>query len=279
MVQCGVCPHACNVHPESLGVCGARSAEDGRSVSLNYGKATALALDPIEKKPLMHFHPGSMILSYGSYGCNLSCPFCQNSDIARMRGWSPEGCRDISPDKLVEKALQLQDRGNIGIAFTYNEPLVSPEYVRDTAKIARKKGLVNVVVTNGYTNETTLTDLLPYIDAFNIDLKSYSEEAYKKLGAPGGLKTVKRSIELVAKSKAHLEVTTLVVPGFSDNPDNFEEQCSWLASLDPQIPLHISRFFPAYKMKDTPPTKIKLMQEFGRIARTHLTHVHAGNMG
>jgi pyruvate formate lyase activating enzyme len=192
---------------------------NGEIVSENYGKLTGLALDPIEKKPLYHFHPGSKILSVGSYGCNLNCPFCQNCDISMVGGNEIETA-EVTCEELVEKGLSLKSRGNIGIAYTYNEPLIGYEFVRDCAALARKSGLKNVVVTNGYICEEPLIKLLPLINAFNIDLKGFTEEYYHKLR--GDLATVKRSIE-VASEKSHVEVTTLVVPGENDSEKEMEE--------------------------------------------------------
>ena len=277
---CDVCPHACCLSDGKLGVCGTRTVRDGRIVSLSYGQATSLALDPIEKKPLARFRPGSLILSYGSYGCNLRCPFCQNSDISMADAASSaaDRARFVSPEYLVDEAASLRDRGNIGIAYTYNEPFVAPEFLADCAALASERGLVNVAVTNGYVSTQTWDAALPYLDALNIDLKCYSEEGYRSLGAPGGLAVVKRSIEAAAASDAHVEVTTLVVPGFSDNEELFAEQCAWLASIDPSIPLHLSRFFPAYRAREKRPTGIDVLERFRTIAERSLEHVYLGNV-
>lgn len=277
---CAVCPHECRLREGSFGVCGTRTVSAGRIVSLSYGQATALALDPIEKKPLARFHPGSLVLSYGSFGCNLRCPFCQNSDIsmADAEGRAASGARFVPPEALVAHALDLCDRGNIGIAYTYNEPLIAPEYLFDCVALAREAGLANVAVTNGYVSADAWDAALRCLDAVNIDLKCYSEEGYRSLGAPGGLAVVKRSIEAAVAAGAHVEVTTLVVPGLSDDEGLFEQECAWLASIDPSIPLHLSRFFPAYRMAEAQPTSRELLERFRRIAEASLAHVYLGNV-
>lgn len=272
-VRCEICPHHCKIEEGHIGLCKARTNRDGVIVSENYGKLTALALDPIEKKPLYHFHPGSKILSVGSYGCNLNCPFCQNCDIS-MVGKEQIETQETTCEELIYKAAVLKDRGNIGIAYTYNEPLIGYEFVRDCAEAAKEKGLKNVVVTNGYICEEPLKELLPLVDAFNIDLKGFTEEYYHKLR--GDLQTVKRSIELISES-CHVEVTTLIVPGENDREEEMEELSMWLASVNPEIPLHISRFFPRWKMQDRDATPVKQVYRFAEIARRHLKYVYEGN--
>ena len=277
---CDVCPHSCRIAPGRSGFCGARRNEGASVIDANYGMATALALDPIEKKPLARFHPGAYILSYGSFGCNLSCAFCQNSDISMSDAGSMVASRStyIAPDTLVENARQLTDRGNIGVAFTYNEPLIAPEYLRDVGILLHEEGLVSVVVTNGYCQPKTFQRSLPYMDALNIDLKCFSEEGYERLKAPNGLQTVCSNIRSAVEKGKHVEVTTLVVPGLSDDESEFEKECEWLASVDPEIVLHISRFFPRYRMVDEEPTDIGLMRRFRDIAESRLRYVELGNV-
>ena len=185
---CPVCLHHCRLMDGQYGRCGARKNENGKIICDNYGKVTALALDPIEKKPLRHFFPGSMILSVGSYGCNLSCPFCQNHEISMARSENT-GWRMMRPEELADLAEDCRGRGNIGVAFTYNEPLAGYEFVRETARLVHERGMKNVLVTNGTAKLPVLEELLPYIDAMNIDLKGFTEEYYRKLG--GSLETVK----------------------------------------------------------------------------------------
>ncbi len=271
--ECRICPHHCRIEEGQLGLCKARTNRKGEIISENYGKLTAVALDPIEKKPLYHFYSGSRILSIGSYGCNLNCPFCQNCDIS-MVGRKEIETEEATVEELVRKAMLLQPRGNIGIAYTYNEPLIGYEFVRDCAKAAKERGLKNVVVTNGYICEEPLMELLPYIDAFNIDLKGFREEFYHKLR--GDLATVKRTIELAAKV-CHVEVTTLIVPGENDSEEEMAELSGWLAGIRPDLPLHISRFFPRWKMQDREATPVKLVYRLAEVARERLQYVYEGN--
>lgn len=272
-VQCDICPHHCNMEEGHVGLCKARRNRNGKIISDNYGKITSIALDPIEKKPLYHFYPGSKILSVGSYGCNLNCPFCQNCDIS-MVGETEIETAKVSCGELINKALYYQDRGNIGIAYTYNEPLIGYEFVRDCAALAKQKGLKNVVVTNGYLFEKPFKELLPVIDAFNIDLKGFTEEYYHKLR--GDLATVKKTIELASK-QCHVEVTTLIVPGENDTEEEMEELSGWIAGLNPDIPLHISRFFPRWQMQDREATPVKKVYRLAEVARKNLNYVYEGN--
>ena len=211
-VTCELCFHHCRLEEGQTGFCKARACRNGAVVPQNYGKLTSLALDPIEKKPLRCFHPGSLILSVGSFGCNLCCPFCQNHEIS-MAGEAEIQTVGVSPAQLAGKAAELRARGNIGVAYTYNEPLVSYEYVRDCAGLIREQGMVNVLVTNGTIEEGPWRALLPLIDAANIDLKGFTPAWYRQLG--GDLETVKRSIALAAE-QCHVEVTTLLIPGEND---------------------------------------------------------------
>lgn len=285
MAVCKVCFRHCRLNEGQIGACGGRICRGDNVVPLNYGKVTSAALDPIEKKPLKRFHPGSMILSAGSFGCNLRCPFCQNYEIS----WSEEagrfrdGCSGLSPSELAAMAVYHKARGNIGAAFTYNEPLIGYEYVRDAAKLIREAGMVNVMVTNGTAELSVLEELLPYIDAMNIDLKCFNEDCYRRtLG--GDLETVKRFIAR-AVQECHVELTTLIVPGLNDREDELSRMTEWIASLtDAQgrvigenIPLHISRFFPRFRMTDRPPTDVKLIYRFADTARGKLKYVYTGN--
>ncbi|MCL1805230.1 MAG: AmmeMemoRadiSam system radical SAM enzyme [Clostridiales bacterium] len=272
--ECGFCPHRCRLAPGQTGRCRARSNVGGSVVSDSYGFVTALALDPIEKKPLYHFHPGSRILSAGSFGCNMDCPFCQNSHISMAGADSVQSGRKMAPEELVEAALSARARGNIGLAYTYNEPLVGYEFVKHSAILAAEAGLQNVLVTNGYVCREPLLELLPYIHGMNIDLKGFREEYYAKLG--GGLETVKETITL-ASAACHVEVTTLIVPGENDDEGEIGELAAWLAGLSPDIPYHVSRFFPRWKMQDREPTPVKTIYEMANIARRHLCYVYEGN--
>lgn len=274
MARCDICPHRCDVEEGHLGRCCARANVNGVVVCDNYGKLTSMALDPIGKKPLARFMPGGMVLSVGSYGCNLRCPFCQNYRVAMARGEETETSL-VLPEALVRRALELKPEGNIGIAYTYNEPLIGYEYVLDCARLAREHGLKNVVVTNGFINEAPLRALLPYIDAMNIDLKGFTDGFYKDVG--GDLETVKRSIRHVA-AVCHVEVTTLIIPGKNDAIEEMDALAAWLASVDDNIPLHISRFFPRYKYEDKLPTPIETLYLLTDVAMRHLKYVYTGNV-
>ena len=271
---CDVCPHHCKISEGQLGFCRARTNRDGKIVCENYGKLTSIALDPVEKKPLHRFFPGSFILSVGSYGCNLRCPFCQNSGISMTCG-DQINTERVMPKELVNVAKSLTDKGNIGIAYTYNEPLIGYEYVMDCARLAKEEGLKNVAVTNGYICEGPLMKLLPFIDAMNIDLKAFTEEFYKKVR--GNIETVKRTIALAAK-KCHVEVTTLIIPGENDSEEEMEKLSSWLASINPEIPLHVTRFFTRWLMKSKKPTPVEKIYRLADVARKNLRYVYEGNI-
>ncbi len=276
-IVCESCMHRCSLEEGQRGICRARKNENGRIICENYGMATSLALDPIEKKPLKRFRSGSMILSVGSYGCNLRCPFCQNHEISMADGERVKeavGAVYLSPEWLVNKAMECQAEGNIGVAFTYNEPLVGWEYVRDTAKLVKEAGMDNVLVTNGSASLQVLEEILPHIDAMNIDLKGFRTEYYKKLG--GDLHAVKRFIAHAAEG-CHVELTTLIVPGENDTPEEMKEEAEWIASLEKEIPLHVSRFFPQYHMREKRATEVKRVYELAEIAGKYLKYVYTGN--
>lgn len=271
-VRCEICPKECLLNENQTGFCGARACRNGKIIPLSYGYVTSLALDPIEKKPLNDFYPGSKILSVGSFGCNMRCAFCQNYSIS-MPDQRPD-TEFLPPEKLVEIAAELKPKGNIGIAYTYNEPLTNYEYVLDSSKLVKEAGMKNVLVTNGQINEDPLLKLLPYIDAANIDLKGFTSEYYKELG--GDFNTVKNTIKKAADN-CHVEVTTLVVPGKNDSKEEIERAAKWLSEIDADIPLHITRFFPRYKMADTNATKVSSVYELKNAAQRYLNNVYAGN--
>ena len=274
-VRCELCPWNCQLDSGQTGICKVRTNENGKLVSLVYNKVAALGTDPIEKKPLYHFYPGKNILSIGEVGCNLHCSFCQNHRISQCFADEFNGFHNITSEKIVNEALKTWN--NIGLAYTYNEPITFYEFMFDTAKLAQKNGLKNVVVSNGYINTKPLKNLLPFIDAFNIDLKAFSDKFYRKQ-TNGNLEPVLNSLKTIAKSNSHLEITTLVIPNLNDNEKEFEEMVKWIASeLGEQIPLHLSRYFPQYKMQE-PPTSIKKLEAFYDIAKQHLQHVYLGNV-
>lgn len=271
---CEICPRRCALTDGATGFCHARKNEGGRNISLNYGKLVSIALDPIEKKPLAKFHPGSKILSVGTFGCNMDCPFCQNYSISAA---SEEEVTTnyVSPFELARSAWELRDRGNIGVAFTYNEPMIGYEYVRDTSAKTRKMGMKNVVVTNGCVLPDILEHVLPWVDAFNIDLKSFSEKTYKKLG--GDLHTV-RDFIIAAEKRAHVEITTLIVPGMNDTEEEMAALSDWIAGINRSMPLHITRFFPKRNMLDRMPTNVCLLESLYDIAKKKLDNVFMGNV-
>ena len=272
-VLCDVCPKFCKLREGQIGFCRARSNIGGKIVPINYGQATSLALDPIEKKPLMRFCPGTYILSYGSYGCNLRCPYCQNASIS-MAG--PDNCphRLITPEGLTDLAVDLskQEPGNIGVAFTYNEPTVCFEFIRDTSKLLHEAGLKSVVVTNGGLVRKYADELLPHVDALNIDLKGFSNEFYRYV--KGEFDTVKEFIKAAVEHKCHVELTTLVIPTKNDDPEEIGREVEWIASISPEIPLHLSRFFPRYKVDDLPPTPAETIYRLKDIAEKKLKYVY-----
>lgn len=275
--KCQVCMHHCALEPGQVGMCRARKNEGGKIICGNYGCITSLALDPIEKKPLHNFHPGSRILSVGSYGCNLRCPFCQNHEISMTDGRNFDA-EHISPRQLADMALMWKEQkktGNIGIAYTYNEPLVGWEFVRDTAKLVREYGMLNVLVTNGTASQKVLEELLPWINAMNIDLKGFREEYYRKLG--GDLETVKTFIARAVEC-CHVELTTLIVPYENDSLKDMEDQAKWISGLSPAIPLHITRFFPRYRMRDREATDVEQIYRLAKTAGNYLENVYVGNV-
>ena len=281
MARCHVCFRHCELGEGDIGFCGARIGLSDRVVPANYGRITSIALDPVEKKPLRHFFPGSKILSVGSYGCNLRCPFCQNSEIS----WGEEAkdfsdtAEYITPGELVAAARKYKKNGNIGVAFTYNEPLIGYEFVRDTARLAHDNGLKNVIVSNGTSELSVLDEISPYIDAMNIDLKCFDPDTYKKV--LGG--DLKMTMDFIAKASktSHVEITCLIVPGISDSPDMMREMSRWIASVADEagkdIPLHVSRFFPCFHMTDRAPTPVSTVYGLADIARENLNYVYKGN--
>ncbi len=273
-ITCPVCFRHCRLKEGQTGFCRGRRNDGGQSICTNYGRLTSLALDPIEKKPLAFFYPGSKILSVGSYGCNMDCPFCQNDAISCANEESV-AWEFVSPQRLTEFAAGMKKRGNIGVAFTYNEPLIGYEYVLDTAKLIHQAGMKNVVVTNGAFEAETLQAVLPYVDAFNIDLKGFTSEWYQTLG--GDLETVIDFIRQ-AVSQSHVELTTLIVPFGNDTEKEMADLAGWVASVDRTIPLHITRFFPRRQYTDRPATDIALLNRLAAIARENLSTVLIGNV-
>ena len=269
-IQCRLCPNNCLIAPGKFGVCRVRYNNEGSLELPFYGRLSAVAIDPIEKKPLYHFYPGASILSVGFVGCSFHCPFCQNHHIAHDTSYPTEA---VLPEQLIELCRQ---RGSFGVAYTYSEPIVHLEYVLDSAALARKKGLKNVLVSNGYINPEAAEQLLDLMDAANIDFKSWNPDFYtKEIG--GKVEEIKRFIEQ-AHEKISLEVTTLVIPTKNDSPEEIEAIARFLAALNPQIPYHLSAYYPQYKytIPPTPPATLRILAE---VARKHLNYVYLGNVG
>lgn len=268
-VKCRLCPHWCHIQPGGKGFCRTRVNQGGTLIAQTYGRIASYGKDPIEKKPLYHFHPGSKIFSIGSYGCNFTCDFCQNYAISQGL---PQMI-DTSPQNLVD--IASNEKENLGIAYTYNEPSIWYEFMRDIAQGIRDHGKKNVMITNGYINPEPLEDLLPLIDAMNIDLKSMNPEFYiQRCG--GRLEPVLESIRLSA-SRCHVEITTLLIQGLNTSVEEMRRISEFIAAINPEIPLHLSRYFPAYNM-DVPPTEVALLEQLKAVARESLKHVYIGNV-
>ena len=268
-VHCSLCPNNCVIADGKRGACRVRKNEGGTLYSLIYGNVTSVAMDPVEKKPLYHFHPGREILSVGTLGCNLGCLFCQNYAISQ--GEAPT--QGLRPGQAVAAALQ---HNSIGIAYTYNEPFIWLEYVLETAALARERGLKNVLITNGYVQQEPLREALPLIDALNIDIKSIRPEFYREI-CRGKLEPVLDAC-VTASKQAHVEVTNLVIPGHNDTDEDFEKLSSWIAAnLGRRTPTHFSAYYPCYKMT-APPTPLPTLERAWGIASQHLDHVYLGNV-
>lgn len=270
-IRCRLCPHHCLLKEGQAGICRVRTLRQGELLALNYGELTSLALDPIEKKPLYHFYPGSMILSAGTWGCNFGCSFCQNYQIAH----ETPPTRYFAPEELLQIALDYQPEGSIGLAFTYNEPMMWHEYVMDLAPLLKEQDLKVVLVTNGYVESKPLEDMLPYVNAMNIDVKAFNNQFYKRF-CKAGLDYVKQTVEK-AMQHAHVEITTLLIPGENEQAEEIRALARWLASLNPDTVLHFSRYFPAYKL-NLPPTPVSTLKRARETAREYLQHVYLGNV-
>ena len=274
-LQCTLCPHECIINDGKAGICRVRKNKAGQLQTDVYGIVSALNLDPIEKKPLYHFHPGSTILSIGSFGCNLRCTFCQNSSISQTVPGEDFRRKHYTPGQLVALALQKPD--NIGIAFTYNEPIVWFEYMIDIAVKAKAAGLKTVMVTNGYINPEPLSELIKVIDAFSVDLKAFNEEFYARVTS-SGLEPIKSALRQISNSGKHLEIVNLLVPGLNDDEDTFTSMIHWIAEeLGKETVFHISRYFPNHKLT-TEATPYALIRKMESIAREKLLWVYTGNM-
>ena len=277
-VECELCPNHCKISRGKKGICRVRENIGGTLFSLNYGVRSSAALDPIEKKPLANFMPGKKIFSIGSIGCNLSCMFCQNWSIATTDEASVRlSEKDVSPKMVVDAALNSVKDGNIGIAYTYNEPTVWFEYMRDIAIMAKENGLKNVMVSNGYIEQKPLDELLPIIDAFNIDLKGNTNDFYKNL-TKSSIAPVLNTLKTIVKSGKHLEIAYLVIPGENDDPGEFRKTIEWIKKeLGDDISLHINRYFPCHKLQ-IPATPIESLRGLYEIAKEYLPKAYIGNV-
>ena len=270
VVRCVLCPKHCRIAEGKTGFCRVRRHEAGRLYATTYGRVTSVNLDPIEKKPLFHFYPGAAILSIGTVGCNLSCSFCQNWEISQEE----VPTQSLSPREAVDLARRYRD--NIGIAFTYNEPLIWYEYLLDTARLAREHDLKIVLVTNGMIEEPPLRELLPYVDALNIDVKAMTQRFYGEL-CRGDAATVRRTAEICHGEGKHIEVTNLVIPNWNDSDQDFRQLVEWTAGLSVDIPLHFSRYHPAYRLNE-PATPLDTLLRAREIGQERLRYVYVGNV-
>lgn len=271
-VSCNLCPRKCNIKDNYRGYCRSRHNIKGTLYTEN-NFLSSLAIDPIEKKPLFHFFPGKKILSAGASGCNFRCDFCQNWQISQCEN---KNVIKISPRDLCNKATELLSSGNIGVAYTYSEPVIMIEYVLETAMLIKEKGMKNIFISNGYIEEIPLFDLLKYIDAFNIDVKAFSEESYLK-NFSADFKIIKKNLELIKEKKKHLEISCLIVPGVNDKIDEGENFFHWLSELDEEIPVHINRYFPCYKSK-TEATSKEVLMAMKDAAEKYMKFVYVGNV-
>lgn len=274
-VQCFLCPNYCVLSPGQFGICKARKNINGKLYSMIYGEVASIHVDPIEKKPFFHFLPGSNAFSVGTTGCNMRCVFCQNWEISQA---FPDDVptQPATPEQLVEKALES---GAQTIAFTYNEPVIAYEYVLDTAKLAKPKGLKIVMVSNGYIDEEPLKELLPYLDAYKVDLKAFDEKFYRKLTG-GHLEAVLNSLKVIKQSGTWLEIVTLLIPGENDGDEEIRALAHWIKeNLGDSVPLHFSRFFPQFKLQNLPPTPPETLIRARKIAMEEgLKFVYTGNV-
>ncbi len=271
-IVCNLCPNRCKIPPGKTGICSIRQNINGKLFTATYGKISSMNFDPIEKKPLYHFYPGRTILSIGSVGCNFRCPWCQNYEISQTT-FDESTVREISPEALVQLARTYNSPG---IAYTYNEPLINYEFLAECSRVFQKNGLKNVIVSNGYICEEPFANLIPFIDAANIDIKSFNDSKYKQY-VGGKLGDVLRSVEMLHKSKKHVELTLCVIPGVNDSKEEFSDLVDWIWALSADIPLHISRYFPAFKFHREP-TPLKTLHSLRDIAIKKLNYVYLGNV-
>ncbi|MCX7956276.1 MAG: AmmeMemoRadiSam system radical SAM enzyme [Endomicrobia bacterium] len=276
-LQCNLCPHNCLLELEKVGRCKTRKNIEGKLYSLTYGIISSISMDPIEKKPLYHYYPGKMILSVGSFGCNFKCGFCQNWEISQIEMTDYfYRHKKISPEELVKIALNQKDNINIGIAYTYNEPLINYEFILEIAENIKNKNMKNVIVSNGYINKEPLLELISYIDAANIDLKSFNKDFYSKV-CGGNLKVVLNTIEIFLKYNKHIEITTLIIPSCNDSIKEIKQIVDYISSLSVNIPLHFTKYYPMYNF-DIIETPTDTLINAYKIAKEKLNYVYIGNI-
>ncbi len=269
MVQCQLCPHMCVIKPGAEGICKNKKNIDGILYAHRYGEASAIAMDPIEKKPLYHFYPGRNILSIGTVGCNFACMFCQNYHLVEARVATDR----VEPEDLVNAAKR---HGGVGLAYTYNEPYISYEYILDTARLIRDAGLKNVLVTNGFYNPEPFEELLPLVDAMNIDLKSMHNDFYKKY-CKASLDPVKQTIERATRNGCLVELTNLIITDINDSDDDLKQLVDYVAGINPEIPMHFSRYHPMYKLSNPATPEERLYRAY-EIAKEKLKYIYIGNI-
>lgn len=274
-VKCSLCPRYCNIPPGKTAFCHVRRNHEGILYNVAYGRPTAVHVDPVEKKPLFHFLPGSSILSLGTAGCNMACRFCQNWDLAKA-GEVQKGAMDLPPHRVVELAIE---HGCRSIAFTYNEPTILAEYVMDTAALARRQGLKTAMVTNGYITREAIPDVYRHVDAANVDIKAFDDVFYRKR-ASARLQPVLDAIQDIHDRGIWIEITTLLIEGLNTDPEKIRAESDWiLGHLGPDVPLHFSAFHPDFRMLDRPRTSPATLAEACRIARdAGLRFVYEGNV-
>ncbi|RZN34828.1 MAG: AmmeMemoRadiSam system radical SAM enzyme [Methanophagales archaeon ANME-1-THS] len=273
-VQCAICAHQCSIAENSYGVCRTRQNRDGKLYTLIYSSVSSAHADPIEKKPLYHFFPGSFVFSLGTISCNFRCKHCQNWSISTARVGEFHMI-ELSPEEAVRRARALRCDG---IAWTYNEPTIWFEYTYDSAKLAKQAGLYTVYVTNGYISEVALNELAPFLDAANVDVKSFSDSFYQNVSG-ARLQPVLETCERMQEKQIHLELTYLIIPGYNDDAEEIKKFADWVVGLNNSIPVHFSRFYPMHRMLDVPPTSLETLEKVHDIAKeAGVEYVYLGNV-
>jgi pyruvate formate lyase activating enzyme len=274
-VRCSVCPHRCTIRPSAKGICGTRINRDGKLLTAIYGHVTSTAVDPIEKKPLFHFWPGSSSFSISTVGCSFKCPWCQNYHISQAEP-GDVFANELEPEKIVELTEKY---GCKSISYTYNEPTIWHEYVLDTARLAKREGILNVLVTNGYITPEALSEIAGFIDAANVDVKGFNEKFYRTY-CKAELRPVLDAVEEMKRKGIHVETTTLIIPNLNDNPKEITELSKWhIEKLGLDTPIHFSRFYPTYKLNITPPTPTEIIARSRNIAANEgIRYVYVGNL-